>query len=87
VYNFSTLICFDLKKIMVISFNGIHFENGLTLVCVWWCVAYSLSYRQIEDMMQERLVSVHHATINRWVLKCSPQLEAAFHRTVAQGIA
>jgi transposase-like protein len=29
--------------------------------------------------MQERGVSVDHATINRWVLKYSPQLEAAFH--------
>jgi putative transposase len=30
--------------------------------------------------MQERGVSVDHATIHRWVLKYSPQLEAAFHR-------
>jgi putative transposase len=30
--------------------------------------------------MQERGVSVDHATINRWVVKCSPQFEAAFHR-------
>jgi transposase-like protein len=30
--------------------------------------------------MQEYGVSVDHATVNRWVLKYSPQLEAAFHR-------
>ena len=30
--------------------------------------------------MRERGVSVDHATINRWVLKYSPLLEAAFHR-------
>jgi putative transposase len=30
--------------------------------------------------MQERGVSVDHATINRWVLKYRPQLESAFHR-------
>ena len=30
--------------------------------------------------MEERGVSVDHATINRWVLKYSPQLEDAFHR-------
>ena len=30
--------------------------------------------------MQERGVSVDHATINRWVLKYSPLLEHAFHR-------
>ena len=39
-----------------------------------------MSYRQVEERMQERGVSVDHATINRWVLKYSPQLEAAFHR-------
>lgn len=30
--------------------------------------------------MQERGVSVDHSTISRWVVKYSPQLEAAFHR-------
>ena len=42
--------------------------------------ASPLSYRQVEELMQERGVAVDHATINRWVLKYSPQLEAAFHR-------
>jgi putative transposase len=32
-------------------------------------VAYPLSYRQVEELMQARGVSVDHATINRWVLK------------------
>jgi transposase-like protein len=39
-----------------------------------------LSYRQVEELMQERGVSGDHATINRWVVKYSPQLEQAFHR-------
>jgi transposase-like protein len=30
--------------------------------------------------MEERGVEVDHATINRWVIKYSPQLEEAFHR-------
>jgi transposase-like protein len=30
--------------------------------------------------MQERGVSVDHATVNRWVIRYSPQLETAFHR-------
>jgi putative transposase len=47
---------------------------------ILWYVAYPLSYRQVEELMQERGVSVDHATINRWVLKYSPPLEAAFHR-------
>jgi putative transposase len=43
-------------------------------------VAYPLSYRQLEELMQERGVSVDHATINRWVRNYSPHLEEAFHR-------
>jgi putative transposase len=31
-------------------------------------------------MLQERGVSVDHSTVNRWVVKYSPQLEEAFHR-------
>jgi putative transposase len=34
----------------------------------------------VEETRQERGVSVDHATVNRWMRKYSPQLEAAFHR-------
>ena len=40
-----------------------------SLTCVRWYLAYPLSYRQVEELMQERGVFVDHATINRWVLK------------------
>ena len=64
----------------MISFKGTHFAKDIILTCVRWYVAYPLSYRQLEELMQERGVSVDHATIHRWVLKYAPQLEAAFHR-------
>jgi transposase-like protein len=62
------------------SFKGAHFEKDIVLTCVPWYVAHPLSYRQLEELMQERGVSVNHATINRSVLKYAPQLEEAFHR-------
>jgi transposase-like protein len=46
---------------------------------VRWYVAYPLSYRHVEELLEERGVSVDHATIQRWVVKYSPQLEEAFH--------
>jgi putative transposase len=64
----------------MVSFKGVHFAKDIILTCVRWYLAYPLSYRQVEELMQERGVAVDHATINRWVLKYSPQLEAAFHR-------
>jgi len=47
---------------------------------VRWYVAYSLSYRNIEEMLKERGVSIDHATINRWVIKQVPQLEKEFRK-------
>jgi putative transposase len=64
----------------MVSFKGAHFQRDIILTCVRWYVAYPLSYRHLEEMMQERGVSVDHATINRWVLKYTPQLQEAFHR-------
>jgi len=64
----------------MVSLKGARFAKEIIVTCVHWYVAYPLSYRQVEELMQERGVSVDHTTINRWVLKCSPRLEAAFHR-------
>ena len=47
---------------------------------VRWYVAYPLSYRQVEERMEERGVPVDHVTIQRWVGQYSPLLEEAFHR-------
>ena len=43
-------------------------------------MAYPLSYRHVEELVEKRGASVDHATINWWVVKYSPQLEEAFHR-------
>jgi len=64
---------------MVVNFKGAPFVKDIILTCVRWYVAYPLSDRQVEELMQARGGAVDHATINRWVLKYSPPLEAAFH--------
>jgi len=65
---------------MAISFKGAHFPKDIILMGVRWYVAYPLSYRHVEELMEERGVPVDHATIQRWVVKDSPLLEEAFHR-------
>jgi putative transposase len=47
---------------------------------VRWYVAYPLSYRHGEELMEERGVLLDHATIQRWVVKYSPLLEETFHQ-------
>jgi putative transposase len=41
-------------------------------------VAYPISYRQLEEMIQERGVEVDHSTLNRWVLRYVPLLDQQF---------
>src|SRR5438128_966051 len=65
---------------MAVSFKGAHFPQDVMLMGVRWYVAYPLSTRHVEELMLERGVHVDHSTINRWVVKYSPQLEEAFHR-------
>lgn len=48
----------------MISFKGAHFEKDIILTCVRWYVTYPLSYRQLEELMQERGVSVDHAGVS-----------------------
>jgi putative transposase len=65
---------------MAISFKGAPFPQDIILMGVRWYLAYPLSYRHVEELMEERGVPVDHATIQRWVVTYSPQLEEAFHR-------
>jgi len=70
---------------MAIDFKGAHFPPEVILMGVRWYVAYPLSTRHVEELMEERGVEVDHSTINRWVIKYSPQLEEAFHRRKRPG--
>jgi len=64
----------------MIDFTGRHFTKNTLLQSIRWYLTYSLSYRDIEELMKERGCSVDHSTVNRWVIKYSSQLEAAFQK-------
>jgi putative transposase len=63
-----------------IDCKGSHVEKEIILWGVRWYVASPISYRQREEMMQERGVSVDHSTLNRGVLKDAPEFEKQFRR-------
>jgi len=65
---------------MTISFKGAHFPQEIMLMGVRWYLAYPLSYRHVEELMEERGVLLDHATLQRWVVQYSPQLAEACHR-------
>jgi transposase-like protein len=61
-------------------FKGRHFDRSVILLCIRWYLAYSLSLRNLEEMMAERGISVDHATIHRWIVRYSPELLELFNR-------
>jgi transposase-like protein len=61
-------------------FKGRHFDRSVILLCVRWYLAYSLSLRDLEEMMAERGVQVDHATIHRWIVHYAPLLLEQFNR-------
>ena len=59
----------------MINFKGRHFPKDIILLCVRWYVSYPLSYRNLEEMMQERGIFVNYSTLNRWVVHYSLSLK------------
>jgi putative transposase len=62
----------------MIEFKGSHFEREVILWGIRWYVADPISYRQLEEMLEERGVAVDHSTLNRWVMKYVPLLDQQF---------
>lgn len=64
----------------MISFKGRHHQQDIILQCVRWYVAYSLSYRDLEEPMQERGYVGDHSTIRRWVVYYAPRIDKVFRK-------
>ena len=61
-------------------FRGRHFEDAIIVLCVRWYLRYSLSYRDLEEIITERGLSVDHVTIWRWVQRFAPILNQRLRR-------
>src|SRR3982750_3785729 len=55
-------------------FRGRHFRDEIIVLCVRWYLRYPLSYRNLEEMMAERGLTIDHSPIARWVLRYAPVL-------------
>ena len=58
------------------EFSGRHYPKDLILQTVRWYLRYNLSYRDMEEILEERGVEIDHTTPYRWVQEYAPQLEA-----------
>jgi len=56
-------------------FKWRHFQSNIILLCVGWYLRYPLLYRNLEEMMLERGLTVDHTTVYRWVQVYGPELD------------
>ena len=56
------------------SFKWRHYSPDIILLCVRWYCRYALSYRDLEEIMQERGLTVDHSTVFRWVQRYAPEI-------------
>ena len=71
-----------------ISFARHQFPPAIIRHAVWLYVRFTLSYRDVEDMLAERGLEVSYETVRRWVLKFGPmfarELRRRRHRPTSQ---
>src|SRR5260221_10355475 len=61
-------------------FKGRHFEAEIIILCVRWYLRFSLSYRDLKEIMAERNLTIDHVTIWRWVQHYAPELSKRCRR-------
>src|ERR1700722_10478243 len=57
---------------MTISFARHQFSPAVIRHAVWLYARFTLSYRDVEELLAERGLDVSHETVRRWVLKFGP---------------
>jgi len=62
------------------AFKRLHYPVDIMAQCVRWYLAYSLSLRNLEEIMAERGIVLDHSTLHRWVIRLVPLLDKAFRR-------
>ena len=68
------------KTIRPAIFKWRQTEPELILCAVRWYLRYSLSFRDVEELLSERGLKADHTTIWRWVQRYGPELEERLRR-------
>jgi putative transposase len=58
---------------MTISFARHQFPPAIIRHAVWLYMRFTLSYRDVEDLLAERGLDISYETVRRWVLKFGPR--------------
>jgi transposase-like protein len=56
-----------------LSFSGYRFPGDIIQRAVWMYLRFTLSFRDVEELLAERGIVVTYETIRRWVLGLPPE--------------
>src|SRR5262249_59136149 len=60
-------------------FRNPQFEPTVIVTCVRWYLRFSLSLRDLEELMAERGLAVDHTSIWRWIQAYAPEVYRRLH--------
>ena len=66
-----------------VSYARHQFPPAVIQYAIWLYLRFTLSYRDIEDLLAERGLDVSYETVRRWVLKFGPQFARRLRATPA----
>jgi putative transposase len=61
----------------VISYRRHRFPPSFIQHAIWLYLRFTLSYRDVEDLLAERGLDISYETVRRWVLKFAPLIAHA----------
>jgi putative transposase len=63
-----------------ISYSGYRFPPEVIQQAIWLYVRFTLSFRDVEDLLAERGIVVSYETVRRWVNHFGPKIGAALRK-------
>ena len=64
------------KGMTKISYNGYRFPPEIIQQAIWLYVRFTLSFRDVEDLLAERGIMVSYETVRRWLNHFGPMIAA-----------
>ncbi len=69
-----------------IDYDGYRFPPAIIQQAIWLYFRFTLSFRDVEDLLAERGITVSYETVRRWVNHFGPMIAADFAQTSPQAL-
>src|SRR6476661_317318 len=64
----------------LLSYRRHHFPPEIIQHAIWLYLRFTLSYRDVEELLAERGLDISYETVRRWVLKFGPSIARRLRR-------